>query len=55
MEREPGNDCAISLLETGREAFPEIISLIRSARQEIILHMFIWREDRIGVEIAREL
>ena len=53
--QEPANDCAISLLETGRDAFPEIIRQIRSAGQEIILHMFIWREDRIGVEIAGEL
>ena len=54
-KKEPENDCAISLLETGRNAFPEIINQIRTARQEIILHMFIWREDRIGVEIAGEL
>ena len=53
--KEPENNCAISLLETGHIAFPEIISQIRSARQEILLHMFIWREDRIGVEIAGEL
>ena len=53
--QEQGNDCAISLLETGRNAFPEIISQIRSAGQEIIIHMFIWREDRIGIEIAEEL
>ena len=51
----PGNGFAITLLETGRNAFPEIIRQIRSAGQEIILHMFIWREDRIGLEIAGEL
>ena len=55
IKQEPENDCAFSLLETGRNAFPEIISQIRSARQEIIIHMFLWREDRIGVEIAGEL
>ncbi len=53
--RETENDCALSLLETGRKAFPEIISQIRSAAQEIIVHMFIWREDGIGLEIAGEL
>ena len=54
-KQAPGNGFAITLLETGRHAFPEIISQIRSAGQEIILHMFIWREDRIGLEIAGEL
>ena len=54
-EKERENACAISLLETGRSAFPEIIRQIRAARQEIILHMFIWRDDRIGAEIAGEL
>ena len=54
-KQAPGNGFAITLLETGRHAFPEIINQIRSAGQEIILHMFIWREDRIGLEIAGEL
>ena len=54
-KQAPGNGFAITLLETGRNAFPKIIRQIRSARQEIILHMFIWREDRIGLEIAEEL
>ena len=55
MPKEPDNTYAISLLETGRNAFPEIIYQIHLARQEIILHMFIWREDRIGLQIAEEL
>ena len=54
-KQAPGNGFAITLLETGRHAFPEIIRQIRTAGQEIILHMFIWREDRIGLEIAGEL
>ena len=45
----------IELLEGGRNAFPEIIQQIRTAEHEITVHMFIWREDRIGTEIAREL
>lgn len=49
------NAGTLSLLETGRKAFPQIVSEIRSARQEIIVHMFIWREDRIGIWIAEEL
>lgn len=52
---ESENTYPISLLETGVEAFPEIIRQIRSARQEIMVHMFIWREDRIGAMIASEL
>ena len=55
LPKEPDNTYAISLLETGRDAFPEIIRQIRSARQEIMVHMFIWREDRIGLRIAEEL
>ena len=51
MEKET----KIELLEGGRNAFPEIIRQIRAAEHEITVHMFIWREDRIGTEIAREL
>ncbi len=49
------NVCSFSLLETGRNAFPEIINQIRLATKEIMIHMFIWREDWIGLEIAKEL
>ena len=45
----------LELLEGGRNAFPEIIRQIRTAEHEITVHMFIWREDRIGTEIAREI
>ena len=45
----------IELLEGGRNAFPEILRQIRTAEQEITVHMFIWREDRIGTEIAGEI
>ena len=45
----------LELLEGGRNAFPEIIQQIRAAEHEITVHMFIWREDRIGTEIAREI
>ena len=45
----------LELLEGGRNAFPEIIRQIRAAEHEITVHMFLWREDRIGTEIAREI
>ena len=50
-----GKEMKIELLEGGRKAFPEIIRQIRTAEQEITVHMFIWREDRIGTEIAGEI
>ena len=55
IQEKTDNTSAFSLLETGRCAFPEIIRQIRSAAQEILIRMFIWREDRIGTEIAGEL
>ena len=45
----------LELLEGGGNAFPEIIRQIRAAEHEITVHMFLWREDRIGTEIAREI
>ena len=50
-----GKEIMLELLEGGRNAFPEIIRQIRTAEHEITVHMFIWREDRIGTEIAREI
>ena len=50
-----GKEMTFELLEGGRNAFPEIIRQIRAADHEITVHMFIWREDRIGTEIAREI
>lgn len=50
-----GKETGLELLEGGRNAFPEIIRQIRAAEHEITVHMFIWREDRIGTEIAREI
>ncbi|MBR4091109.1 MAG: phosphatidylserine/phosphatidylglycerophosphate/cardiolipin synthase family protein [Mogibacterium sp.] len=50
-----GKEMTIELLEGGRNAFPEILRQIRTAEQEITVHMFIWREDRIGTEIAGEI
>lgn len=50
-----GKETGLELLQGGRDAFPEIIRQIRAAEHEITVHMFIWREDRIGTEIAREI
>ena len=50
-----GEEMMLELLEGGRNAFPEIIRQIRAARHEITVHMFIWREDRIGTKIALEI
>lgn len=43
------------LLEGGREAFLEIINCIRNAEKSIEIHMFIWRDDRIGNRLAKEV
>lgn len=40
------------LLVNGKEAFPLIISRIQNAKQEIIISMFIWRDDSIGNKFA---
>ena len=45
----------IKLLEGGQEAFPEIIENIRNAKKSIVIHMFIWRDDDVGNELAQEL
>ena len=50
-----GKEMTFELLEGGGNAFPEIMRQIRTAEHEITVHMFIWREDRTGKEIAREL
>lgn len=54
-EKSSKNKDITTLLVTGRSAFPEIINQIRLAKQEIVVHMFIWREDEIGLNVAEEL
>jgi cardiolipin synthase len=44
-----------TLLINGSEAFPTIIDRIKNAKHEIVISMFIWRDDVIGNEIASEL
>ena len=43
------------LLVNGKEAFPLIINRIQNAKKEIIISMFIWRDDDIGNRIIEEL
>ena len=45
-------DTAITLLDSGREAFPAILAAIRGAERSIDINMFIWRDDAIGNEMA---
>ena len=44
-----------NLLVNGKEAFPLIINRIQNAKEEIIISMFIWRDDSIGNKIAEEV
>lgn len=41
-----------TLLDGGREAFPAILSAIGEAKESLYINMFIWRDDRIGREMA---
>ncbi len=43
------------LLEDGEKAYREIISCIRSAKEEIYLNVFLWRDDAVGNLMAEEL
>ena len=43
------------ILKNGCRAFPEIIECIRKAQKSIYINMFIWRDDEIGNQIAKEL
>lgn len=45
----------MKLLVDGKEAFPELIDLIRKATKSIYINMFIWRNDEIGRLIASEI
>ena len=42
----------LELLVDGKQAFPEIIRQIHSAKKSIYINMFIWRDDEIGRTIA---
>jgi cardiolipin synthase len=42
----------IILLANGERAFPRILECIQKSTSSIIINMFIWRDDRIGNEMA---
>ena len=42
------------LLIDGKNAFPRIIECIQNSKKSIYINMFIWRDDSIGNQIARE-
>ena len=44
-----------TLLVDGKEAFPEILKCIGNAKKSITINMFIWRDDNIGNEIAKDI
>lgn len=48
-------DKEIILYNGGKKAFPRIIEKIESAEKSIMIGMFVWREDRIGNQIAEKL
>lgn len=45
----------VTLLRNGTEYFPELVASIAHAQTEIILETYIFREDRVGVEIMKAL
>lgn len=48
-------DKEIILYNNGKEAFPRIIERIEKAEKSIVIAMFVWREDKIGNQIAEKL
>lgn len=48
-------DKEIILYNNGKEAFPRIIERIEKAKKSIVIAMFVWREDKIGNQIAEKL
>ena len=49
------NNEEIILYNGGKEAFPRIIEQIEKAEKSIVIAMFVWREDKIGNQIAEKL
>src|SRR5210317_319095 len=45
----------VRLLVNGQAAFAEVIAQLRSASDSVTINMFIWRDDRIGRRLAREV
>ncbi len=55
MSFKQKNFGSIKFLIDGKSAFNQIIKRIRKAKKSIFINMFIWRDDKIGNIIAREL
>ena len=49
------DSCPFRLYDGGREAFPALLSAIEKAKETIEIHMFVWREDTVGREVAEAL
>ena len=49
------NNEEIILYNGGKEAFPRIIEQIEKAEKSMVITMFVWREDKIGNQIAEKL
>ena len=45
-------NAGLTLLDSGKIAFPRILSAIQNAKQSVKINMFIWRADNIGLKIA---
>ena len=45
----------LKLLIDGKQTFPEVLKCINNANKSIHINMFIWRDDKIGREIADAL
>ena len=46
---------SVDLLIDGQESFERIIESIRTAEKSIYVNIFIWRDDQIGNQIAKEI
>jgi phosphatidylserine/phosphatidylglycerophosphate/cardiolipin synthase-like enzyme len=45
----------LRLLIDGQESFKRITQQIRQAEKSVHINMFIWRDDKIGNHVGREL
>lgn len=49
------NNLDVELLVDGKEAFSSIIEAIRNAKKSVYINIFIWRDDKIGNIMAKEV
>lgn len=48
-------DNEVQLLINGEEFFPSVFAAIRSAREEVLIETFIFRQDKVGIELQAVL